>query len=539
MIEDLKQIDGSSRTRALYETVTRRGPKAFKNLVKALNESGNTPAAEILEPAFNGSHHISLPNRTTQSITSATNYSANGKVWNRPTYETNSLLNTDSVSLMPTGFQKYDPSWISPTASQECVNKEISSSSSMDLNCGSQQSDRLHNTQTSSANTVLLPSPTLPRESNQQMLQNTPLKISVKKASKYLGLSKSLGIKRCYPMFSKPRGYALIINNESFVNDIYKYRSGSTIDANNLDILFEQLGFKVIVQNNRTYQEMREDINTFAQRKEHALSNMAIVVLLSHGEDGLVFGTDGRKVPNEWILGQFNNDNCPNLKGKPKLFIFQACRGEDPDYGTSLLIPRLDQIDGASGTQFDSCEVLSPIFPSLSDKARIPTVEDMLIAYATVPGYVANRDSMRGTWFIESICNVFMQHAIDTDIKEMMDEVSHEMRNYESEFGTKQSCSYEVRHFYKKLFFNPGIYFDENPFPRSSVELSQKNKSDLSDDLIKMQLKGTVETKACFDMQYQNNLQTRYAEKSGGMANPDLYQTQGTKGFNQVNDMFV
>ena len=99
---------------------------------------------------------------------------------------------------------------------------------------------------------------------------------------------------------------------------------------------------------------MREDINTFAQRKEHALSNMAIVVLLSHGEDGLVFGTgeygkaivlggiksrfsgkilnsdylfsDGRKVPNEWILGQFNNDNCPNLKGKPKLFIFQACR---------------------------------------------------------------------------------------------------------------------------------------------------------------------------------------------------------------------
>ena len=118
-------------------------------------------------------------------------------------------------------------------------------------------------------------------------------------------------------------------------------------------------------------------------------------------------------------------------------------------------------------------------------------------------------------------------------------QVSHEMRNYESEFGTKQSCSYEVRHFYKKLFFNPGIYFDENPFPRSNVELCQKNKSDILDDLNKMQIKETVETKACFDMQYQNNLQAKYVEKSGGMANPDLYQTQGTKGFNQVNDMFV
>ena len=49
--------------------------------------------------------------------------------------------------------------------------------------------------------------------------------------------------------------------------------------------------FKVQVRNNRTFQEMREDINNFAQLKEHSTSNMAIIVLLSHGEDGLVFGT--------------------------------------------------------------------------------------------------------------------------------------------------------------------------------------------------------------------------------------------------------
>ena len=38
-------------------------------------------------------------------------------------------------------------------------------------------------------------------------------------------------------------------------------------------------------------------------------------------------------------------------------------------------------------------------------------------------------------------------------------QVSHQLKNYESEFGTKQSCSYEVRHFYKKLFLNPGLTF--------------------------------------------------------------------------------
>ena len=31
------------------------------------------------------------------------------------------------------------------------------------------------------------------------------------------------------------------------------------------------------------------------------------------------------------------------------------------------------------------------------------------------------------------------------------------MRYRESEYSTKQSCSYEVRHFYKKVFFNPGL----------------------------------------------------------------------------------
>lgn len=49
-----------------------------------------------------------------------------------------------------------------------------------------------------------------------------------------------------YPMTEKIRGQCLIIDNEKFVNDVLPYREGSMIDSNNLDILFEQLGFKVI-----------------------------------------------------------------------------------------------------------------------------------------------------------------------------------------------------------------------------------------------------------------------------------------------------
>jgi len=69
----------------------------------------------------------------------------------------------------------------------------------------------------------------------------------------------------------------------------------------------------------------------------------------------------------------------------------------------------------------------------------------MLIAYATVPGFVANRNIFRGTWFVETVCDVFMRNAWNSDIRDMLDEVSEALRYYESEAGTKQSCSYEVR----------------------------------------------------------------------------------------------
>jgi len=40
-----------------------------------------------------------------------------------------------------------------------------------------------------------------------------------------------------------------------------------------------------------------------------------------------VFGSDGNIVPTTTLLAPFSNEKCPSLKGKPKIVIFQACRG--------------------------------------------------------------------------------------------------------------------------------------------------------------------------------------------------------------------
>merc|ERR1719233_1172247 len=57
---------------------------------------------------------------------------------------------------------------------------------------------------------------------------------------------------------------------------------------------------------------------------------------------------------------------------------------------------------------------------------------------------------------------VFMDHAKDMNLRDMLDEVGLVLSRYESEMGTKQSFNYDVRHFYKKLYFNPGIEIDQN-----------------------------------------------------------------------------
>ena len=37
---------------------------------------------------------------------------------------------------------------------------------------------------------------------------------------------------------------------------------------------------------------------------------------------------------------------------------------------------------------------------------RSPSYEDMIVSYATIPGYVAYRNNVKGSWFIQCICKV-------------------------------------------------------------------------------------------------------------------------------------
>ena len=59
---------------------------------------------------------------------------------------------------------------------------------------------------------------------------------------------------------------------------------------------------------------------------------IAVLCILSHGEDGYVYGCDGNTVPVNEILQSLDNTRCVQMAGKPKIVIIQTCQGGELDY---------------------------------------------------------------------------------------------------------------------------------------------------------------------------------------------------------------
>lgn len=66
---------------------------------------------------------------------------------------------------------------------------------------------------------------------------------------------------------------------------------------------------------------------TFSKNPVHAEADSCVVIVLTHGEEDTLIGTDGNHINIHDFLDFFNSKNAPLLAGKPKIFIIQACRG--------------------------------------------------------------------------------------------------------------------------------------------------------------------------------------------------------------------
>ncbi|KAK7162006.1 hypothetical protein R3I94_004611 [Phoxinus phoxinus] len=232
-------------------------------------------------------------------------------------------------------------------------------------------------------------------------------------------------------------GHCVVINNKNFDPKTgMNQRNGTDVDAGNVMNVFRKLGYTVKVYNDQTVMQIKQVLTAVA-RDDHSRCASLVCVMLSHGDDGVFFGTDGQ-LDLKSLTSLFRGDRCPSLVGKPKLFFIQACRGTELDPGV--------ETDARSSSD-------SPV--------RIPVEADFLYAYSTVPGYYSWRNTMTGSWFIQSLCEMIAKYGKELELMHIMTRVNHKVAyDFEStsnmpNFDARKQIPCIVSMLTKEMYFNP------------------------------------------------------------------------------------
>lgn len=266
-------------------------------------------------------------------------------------------------------------------------------------------------------------------------------------------------------MTSSQRGICLIVNNVLFDLDMFPKRKGSDMDAFRFKEVFKQMGFSVESKRNLTADKMKAVFKQVAARcmsKHDAL----VVILLSHGTESGIYGTDGLEVDLNDILSYFDNKTCKHLMGKPKVFIVQACRGRMADYGVKDTQTFFSQPESQTFTQPSQLtQVNLSQSPKISrwselDKNYHPTRTDMVLCFSCHTGFVSTRNEEEGSWLGASLALHLQNEAWRKHLIEIFNMVSRDVRRRKSSDGHKQVLEITSIGFDRNLYFNPGLNDD-------------------------------------------------------------------------------
>ena len=68
-------------------------------------------------------------------------------------------------------------------------------------------------------------------------------------------------------------------------------------------------------------------VDTMTGESVHKDVRSFVLVIMSHGNEGSIIGCDGRHVKIADMIDLLSPKNFPEMEGKPKIVIIQACAG--------------------------------------------------------------------------------------------------------------------------------------------------------------------------------------------------------------------
>jgi hypothetical protein len=89
--------------------------------------------------------------------------------------------------------------------------------------------------------------------------------------------------------------------------------------------VFKALGFDVEIFENLKKKDLLYYIEGLRSRDLSAYASL-IVCILSHGDENVVEGTDGKSLNINELKYKFNSNDCPSLNGNPKFGSYKLAR---------------------------------------------------------------------------------------------------------------------------------------------------------------------------------------------------------------------
>lgn len=275
--------------------------------------------------------------------------------------------------------------------------------------------------------------------------RHSPTKVEDKAESEEEIVKKVFRIDQseAYPSLGTRRGLCLIFDNDMFHTSLnLSDRKGSEVDRTLMENVFNKLQFEVRVYINLSTRDILDTLDN-ARIEDHSQADMLAVVVLSHGNEGILYGYD-RPYEVHKIWEPFTADKCEDLAGKPKLFFLQACQGVEIDHGVMV-----QPANSESRTQTDGLA-----------SYRTPQFADFLIGHSTVSGYYSWRNTVKGSWFIQVLGSCLLENYRQHDLLSILTKVSMVVsREYESnsayqEYNQKKQVPFIHSTLTNKLVFN-------------------------------------------------------------------------------------
>jgi hypothetical protein len=209
-----------------------------------------------------------------------------------------------------------------------------------------------------------------------------------------------------YNMKRDKRGIALVINIRTYNPnpDKLKERVWSVKDVENLKHTLEYLEFELKFFQNFTKSQIEQVMQEQAS-VDHSNSDCFLCVVMSHGNEDKIVTSDNKVMSFEEIMAPIKS--CASLSDKPKLFFFQACRGDNqiekriqskPNSVESFGNYTTDNHPKDNKSNLDSLHT--------NKKTEISSKTDLLVYNATLPEHYAFGTENSGTYFIKSVCEV-------------------------------------------------------------------------------------------------------------------------------------